>query len=387
MNLSLLSSLILSAILLGVNPVLSQKNDRQLRKAVNCEMLKEGNYVWDCSSYYSICTNGRELPMECYSGLKLNPNTNQCDAPNAVEQCHKKRGTGDTLYRAVDPFNCQEYPDGDYEASACSTKFYICSNGQKHDKDCPPGLVFNGNTRACDFKSKCHKKPYQAGERAAQKIYVTPNELRADDSDGSPEADQAKSKEKPEPTKAKPKNDDLEEPKSKKKDNDQKEAKLRSDQKESKSKSEPKKAKISSAKKDVEEPKSKNVTGRKRRSISYVSPPSQLLLAHPPPLSSAGGHGGQASSFPRNKANSQSDHYTIFNVYFPKNPKFNVFRSGQEMDSSELPAGRSSSDSTEQAKKDKNVDKSNELSANELAKDLQEVEAAADILMGLINDI
>uniref|UniRef100_A0A183C2N0 Chitin-binding type-2 domain-containing protein n=1 Tax=Globodera pallida TaxID=36090 RepID=A0A183C2N0_GLOPA len=107
MNLSLLSSLILSAVLLGVNPVLSQKNDRQLRKPVNCEMLKEGNYVWDCSSYYSICTNGRELPMECYSGLKLNPNTNQCDAPNAVEQCHKKRGTGDTLYRAVDPFNCQ----------------------------------------------------------------------------------------------------------------------------------------------------------------------------------------------------------------------------------------------------------------------------------------
>uniref|UniRef100_A0A183BWG3 Chitin-binding type-2 domain-containing protein n=1 Tax=Globodera pallida TaxID=36090 RepID=A0A183BWG3_GLOPA len=159
MNLSLLSSLILSAVLLGVNPVLSQKNDRQLRKPVNCEMLKEGNYVWDCSSYYSICTNGRELPMECYSGLKLNPNTNQCDAPNAVEQCHKKRGTGDTLYRAVDPFNCQEYPDGDYESSACSTKFYKCSNGHTHDKDCPPGLVFNGNTRACDFKSKCHKKP------------------------------------------------------------------------------------------------------------------------------------------------------------------------------------------------------------------------------------
>ncbi|KAL3104505.1 hypothetical protein niasHT_028928 [Heterodera trifolii] len=340
--------------------VLGQKNDRQLRKPVNCELLKDGNYVWDCSSYYSICANGRELPMECYSGLKLNPNTNQCDTPSSVDPCHRKNRHSNVLYRAADPFNCQEKPDGDYEASACSTIYYTCVRGRKHDKHCPPGLVYNRHARVCDFASKCHKKPYSEGGNkngGGQKGNgKTANVIgmRAEDEEDEGEADQQQKEENVE---------------------------RNSDDQEGEDEAE---------KGGKANGKRKKKVARKRRAISSFVPSSQSLHLSPPRQSAAVTVEEQAIIIPSNniQLSAKAAHYTIFNLYFPKNPKFNVFRSDKELDASaaaEEIATISDLMEMSKAKANRPAEKSEKASAGD-GKDLV-VEEIADLLIDAIKDL
>ena len=62
-------------------------DDPQFRKHVNCKRLSDGNYVFGCSRFYSICTNGLERPMNCYDNLVLNPENNQCLPAAQVPIC------------------------------------------------------------------------------------------------------------------------------------------------------------------------------------------------------------------------------------------------------------------------------------------------------------
>ncbi|KAF7635165.1 hypothetical protein Mgra_00005450 [Meloidogyne graminicola] len=128
----------------------------QFRNPVNCANLPDGNYVWGCSRFYSICTNGREIPMHCYQNLKLNPGTNQCEEPSTIPICINGGSIySNQLYRAKDPFTCQNKKDGEYESSVCSSTYITCDNGRKIERTCPYGLAYNQKAGACDRKEKC----------------------------------------------------------------------------------------------------------------------------------------------------------------------------------------------------------------------------------------
>ncbi|KAL7072621.1 hypothetical protein ACQ4LE_008000, partial [Meloidogyne hapla] len=128
----------------------------QFRNPVNCANLPDGNYVWGCSRFYSICTNGRELAMNCYHNLKLNPGTNQCEEPHSIPICASGGSAyAHQLYRAKDPFTCNNKPNGEYESSVCSSTYITCDNGKKIERECPYGLAYNQKAGACDRKEKC----------------------------------------------------------------------------------------------------------------------------------------------------------------------------------------------------------------------------------------
>uniref|UniRef100_A0A914NHC6 Chitin-binding type-2 domain-containing protein n=1 Tax=Meloidogyne incognita TaxID=6306 RepID=A0A914NHC6_MELIC len=150
-NLIPLFSLIISNLILLVSSA-----EPQFRNPVNCANLPDGNYVWGCSRFYSICTNGRELAMNCYHNLKLNPGTNQCEEPQSIPICADGGSAySHQLYRAKDPFTCDGKPNGEYESSVCSSTYITCDNGKKIERECPYGLAYNQKAGACDRKEKC----------------------------------------------------------------------------------------------------------------------------------------------------------------------------------------------------------------------------------------
>lgn len=169
----------------------AEKNEPQFRKAVNCAVLPDGNYVWGCSRFYSICTNGREYAMECYAGLKLNPDNNQCESMAVISAC--QNGKSSTLYRSKDPFVCVQ--DGFFEAAACSAAYIQCSQGRRFDLTCPVGLVFNAVKGVCDYSSNCKKKSSNNGKNSKRRIarisYMAQQQPVLADSFNDPVAPQA----------------------------------------------------------------------------------------------------------------------------------------------------------------------------------------------------
>lgn len=79
-------------------------DDPQFKKPVPCYQFSNGNYVWGCSRFYSTCTNGQEHIFNCFNGLVLNPDNNQCENANNVWICHHTQAGA--LYRSKDPFTC-----------------------------------------------------------------------------------------------------------------------------------------------------------------------------------------------------------------------------------------------------------------------------------------
>lgn len=84
--LPLRASLLLLAALLPIATA-DSSHDPQIRRRVNCKHLKDGNYVFGCNRYYSMCTNGNEHPMHCYNDLVLDPELNQCLDASDVPIC------------------------------------------------------------------------------------------------------------------------------------------------------------------------------------------------------------------------------------------------------------------------------------------------------------
>lgn len=131
-------------------------NERQIRKAIQCSKLSDGNYVFGCSRFYSICSNGQEMPTSCYNGLVLNPQTNQCEYPNEVAICAGGVDQG-KLYKCKEPFTCAGKSDGIYALKPCIGTYAYCSGGRQIDQPCAPGTVFNG--ASCVFPSECSSAP------------------------------------------------------------------------------------------------------------------------------------------------------------------------------------------------------------------------------------
>uniref|UniRef100_A0A915EF02 Chitin-binding type-2 domain-containing protein n=1 Tax=Ditylenchus dipsaci TaxID=166011 RepID=A0A915EF02_9BILA len=152
-------------------------SDPQFRRRINCAKLKDGNYVFGCSRFYSICTNGHEHPMNCVEGLVLNPSNDQCNAPRDVTIC-KKSGDAN-LYRSKDPFTCAGRVDGNYEAQICSSFYYQCLGGQQFERPCPQGLAYIPKQNVCDFMDTC-KREAASRQTTANLEIVDPNKGNAD---------------------------------------------------------------------------------------------------------------------------------------------------------------------------------------------------------------
>ncbi|KAI1701598.1 chitin binding peritrophin-A domain-containing protein [Ditylenchus destructor] len=129
--------------------------DPQFRKPINCEVLTDGNYVWGCSRFYSVCANGQEHLQYCYTGLVLNPENDQCDLPKDTIPCQT---AGDVnLYKSKLPFTCNGRPDGNYEAGVCQPQYFQCIHGNRNTLPCPAGLVFVPKDNVCDWEANCKK--------------------------------------------------------------------------------------------------------------------------------------------------------------------------------------------------------------------------------------
>uniref|UniRef100_A0A915DTY2 Chitin-binding type-2 domain-containing protein n=1 Tax=Ditylenchus dipsaci TaxID=166011 RepID=A0A915DTY2_9BILA len=168
---------LLLLVILSIANAAAAGSDPQFRRRINCEKLKDGNYVFGCSRFYSMCTNGIEYPMHCFDNLVINPANNQCDAPKDVSICQK---SGDTkLYRSKDPFTCTGRVDGNYEAQICSAFYYQCLGGQQFERPCPQGLAYSPKQNVCDFIDKC--KQEAAGRQNSVNLeIVDPNKGNAD---------------------------------------------------------------------------------------------------------------------------------------------------------------------------------------------------------------
>jgi hypothetical protein len=144
----------------GQKAAVAELNEPQFRKPVNCANLSDGIYVWGCSRFYSVCSNGKELAMNCFAGLKLNPDNNQCDEPKSIHICNSQSSAAAAqLFRSKEPFTCEGKPDATFEAGPCSANYIQCTHGKRFDQTCPNGLLYNAKSGVCDFASKCRKSP------------------------------------------------------------------------------------------------------------------------------------------------------------------------------------------------------------------------------------
>ncbi|XP_037904525.1 fibrillin-3-like [Hermetia illucens] len=117
-----------------------------------------------CQSYY-LCVNGKDVEKSCPKGMLYNSKLDVCDWPQNV-QCQgpygkvqsrhgasaKKKGIDNSVCNGLelDKF----YGNG---ADFCLS-FFKCTGNTVHLFTCPPGLIFNSTTGACDYthSTKCY---------------------------------------------------------------------------------------------------------------------------------------------------------------------------------------------------------------------------------------
>lgn len=120
--------------------------------------------MFGCSRFWSICSNGQEYPMQCISGLVLDPTNDQCLAPSEVITCAPNRSP-DQLYRSQDPFSCAKRPDGNYAAGPCAGQYFQCHQGNRNAMPCPASLVYNEANSACDYLENCRATLKDSGPK------------------------------------------------------------------------------------------------------------------------------------------------------------------------------------------------------------------------------
>ncbi|KAH7702867.1 Protein C39D10.7, partial [Aphelenchoides avenae] len=134
--------------------IAASNDESQFRKPVNCRSRDNGNFVWGCSQFYSMCDNGQEVPMQCFSDLVLNPKNNFCDRRANVPACKDPSATRDTLYKAKDPFTCDRKRDGQYAKDDCSAEYILCNHGNQQILRCPPGTFYDPKEDVCGWPAE-----------------------------------------------------------------------------------------------------------------------------------------------------------------------------------------------------------------------------------------
>jgi hypothetical protein len=121
-------------------------------------------YPGDCSKYYK-CTDGHSDLLKCPENMFFNPFTNQCDyvdnvscglTPKSSSSTSTSSTSAPTTNTPVTPSTIDPvcpstqgtsyvvYPDD------CS-KYYKCTNGYSTILKCPENMVFNPETKSCDY--------------------------------------------------------------------------------------------------------------------------------------------------------------------------------------------------------------------------------------------
>ncbi|CAG9565997.1 unnamed protein product [Danaus chrysippus] len=124
-----------------------------------------------CNKFY-VCTNGRNVTMNCPAGLLYNPYRQVCDYPSNVncgdriipdpedEKPEEEDDNGNDDDENG-PCNCNpdEAPaicarpgsDGVLIAHEHCNKFYQCAHGRNVTMNCPAGLLYNPYKKFCDY--------------------------------------------------------------------------------------------------------------------------------------------------------------------------------------------------------------------------------------------
>uniref|UniRef100_A0A182SIY8 Chitin-binding type-2 domain-containing protein n=1 Tax=Anopheles maculatus TaxID=74869 RepID=A0A182SIY8_9DIPT len=92
-------------------------------------------------TFYTLCIQGIGTLRECANGLLFDSEQGFCDLPENVE-CEQ----------GICPSNVNpSVPTSVPHPTDCS-KYYICLNGVEDERQCAPTLLFNPDTRFCDFE-------------------------------------------------------------------------------------------------------------------------------------------------------------------------------------------------------------------------------------------
>uniref|UniRef100_F1KPH8 Chondroitin proteoglycan 2 n=1 Tax=Ascaris suum TaxID=6253 RepID=F1KPH8_ASCSU len=136
----------------------------------SCAMLPDGPHeLLGCHEKFIHCANGVTSISSCAAGLVFNSRRGQCDYPKNTPSCG--HGTGTKTIGAVSTPVVEEQSTLPSEASDqlhenkcagrlnglyaddCSEQYYACSNGLMSSFVCPVGLVFNVDTKYCDYRN------------------------------------------------------------------------------------------------------------------------------------------------------------------------------------------------------------------------------------------
>lgn len=135
-----------------------------------------------CTSNYIVCVHGTAVYQPCPSPLVFSPLTLKCEYAGDVPACGISQrlveGRGEIVIEqgsgssssssgrqggVVNPNvqpasmsgNCQSMADGDYPIEPCSRTYRSCGAGISYPRECPPGLVFDGDKKRCDHPEQC----------------------------------------------------------------------------------------------------------------------------------------------------------------------------------------------------------------------------------------
>ncbi|KAF2895990.1 hypothetical protein ILUMI_10190 [Ignelater luminosus] len=121
-------------------------------------------HEFDCSRFYK-CSHGVAREMDCPGDLYFNPDTNYCDWRFNVNCTNDDSSEN---HEGICPPMGKETEDDIMlpHDSDCS-KYFQCSHGKVHEKDCPTGLYFNQNINRCDWPSNVNCTTETSGENGS----------------------------------------------------------------------------------------------------------------------------------------------------------------------------------------------------------------------------
>uniref|UniRef100_A0A915AGQ7 Chitin-binding type-2 domain-containing protein n=1 Tax=Parascaris univalens TaxID=6257 RepID=A0A915AGQ7_PARUN len=136
----------------------------------SCALLPDGAHeLLECHEKFIQCANGVTSISSCAAGLVFNGRRGQCDYPKNTPSCFHEKETA-TISAVTTPIieerstlpseaadrlhenKCVERLNGLY-ADDCSERYYACSDGLMSSFVCPVGLVFNMDTKYCDYRN------------------------------------------------------------------------------------------------------------------------------------------------------------------------------------------------------------------------------------------
>ncbi|CAF1239888.1 unnamed protein product [Adineta steineri] len=120
-----------------------------------CADKSNGNYAHEqyCNRYY-ICQNGKDVVFTCQNNLRYSIEKNECDWAVNVD-C---KGKADYMWEGIKESFCKRLPDGNYaDLKYCNT-FHQCQAAMDYPKRCPNRLMFNDETKECDWEDNVNCK-------------------------------------------------------------------------------------------------------------------------------------------------------------------------------------------------------------------------------------